>query len=96
MISSSVSQSPRVASGFVVLPDHHSNSSSSDSEEEKKDKEEEEGEGAGGIGRVRGVLRKEEIQTQFEELKKKRAHGHHPGAIWNVKKERERVLNYKL
>ncbi|XP_019849257.1 PREDICTED: leucine-rich repeat serine/threonine-protein kinase 1-like [Amphimedon queenslandica] len=81
--TSSVSQSPRVASGFVVLPDHHSNSSSSDSEDEKKDKEEEEGESTGGIGRVRGVLRKEEIQTQFEELKKKRAHGHHPGAIWN-------------
>ena len=42
---------------------------------------------------MRGVLRKEEIQSQFEELKKKRAHGQHVGAIWNVKRERERFKN---
>ena len=48
-------------------------------EDEKK-----EGGGGGGVeeegerrvlGRVRGVLRKEEIQSQFEELRKRRAHG---------------------
>ena len=94
-----MSPSSRVTEGFVVLPDHHSNSSSSDSEDEKKEGGgggggvEEEGE-RGVLGRVRGVLRKEEIQSQFEELRKRRAHGQ-GGAVWNVRKtyrlrERER------
>lgn len=65
---------------------HSDSSSDSDSEDEKRHAIGG-GEGEGeeeGVGRVRGVLRKEEIQSQFEELRKRRAQGQ-VGAIWNVR-----------
>ena len=51
--------------------------SSSDSDNEKEGEKED-------VERVRDVLRIEEVQTQFEELKRRRAQGQQRGVVWKV------------